>query len=113
MKKTKKEYFNELMTYVSDNEDLMAFIQHELEMLDKKKTSGKNNAKVQENTALKEKIYNLLCAEDRALTITEMVKLLDEEVSNQRVSALVKQLKDAGKVERTMNKKTALFKAVK
>ena len=51
---------------------------------------------------------------DRLYTITEMVMEFDfgEELSNQRVSALVRQLKEAGKVERIEDKRKAYFKRV-
>lgn len=52
---------------------------------------------------------------DRLYTITEMVKEFDfgEELSNQRVSALVRQLKEAGKVFRIEDKRKAYFKLAK
>ena len=47
----------------------------------------------------------------RLYTVTELAKEIPfgEELSNQRVSALVRQLKDAGKVVRTEEKRKAYF----
>ena len=51
---------------------------------------------------------------DRLYTITEMVKEFDfgEELSNQRVSTLVRQLKEPGKVARIEDNRKAYFKRV-
>ena len=47
-------------------------------------------------------------------TITDLMKKVPEcaELSNQRVSALVRQLIDAGKVERIEEKRKAYFRKV-
>ena len=49
--------------------------------------------------------------QDRLYTITELTKEMPfgEELSTQRVSAIVRQLKEAGKVVRTVDKRQAFF----
>lgn len=111
MAKTKREYFNELKTIVSDNDALVAFIDHELELLDKKNSAPKNpTAKQIENEKIKDYILAHLV---KPMTISEMLKdfLADypTELSNQRVSAIVKQLVEDNAVVRTVEKRKAYF----
>jgi len=116
---TKREYFKMLAKVVEDSEvvnavELQAFINHEIELLDKKSASRgiATTAKQKENEALKEYIIGILTELNKAVTITEL-QAEDEklgELTNQRISALLKQLKDDGKVERAEFKKKAYFK---
>lgn len=118
-KLTKRDYFKMLAGVVENSgidnrEELQAFINHELELLDKKSASRgtATTAKQKENEDLKDYILGVLTEINRAVTITELqaedVKL--GELTNQRISAMLKQLKDEGKVIRTELKKKAYFK---
>jgi hypothetical protein len=53
-------------------------------------------------------------AADKAYTITDMLKEFPccADLSNQRISALVRLLKDDGKVERFEEKRKAYFKKI-
>ena len=111
MAKTKREYSNELKAIVSDNDALVAFIDHELELLDKKNSAPKNpTAKQIENEKIKDYILAHLV---KPMTISEMLKdfLADypTELSNQRVSAIVKQLVEDNAVIRTVKQRKAYF----
>jgi hypothetical protein len=117
-KMTKKDYFNELLTIkeVADNEKLVAFIEHELELLAKKNTTSSGEKKMtatqKENEGIKQAILDFM-KPNQYYTITEILKgcavCQEKEMSNQRVSSLVRQLKDAEKVTRIEDKKRALF----
>lgn len=110
-KLTKKDYFNKLKGLVTDPE-LLAFIDNELALLEKKRTSTTKNANQIANEGLKETILNFLQTNaDKKFTITEIWKAMpnSETLSNQKVSALVSQLKKEQKVERTEEKKVAYF----
>lgn len=116
-KLTKKDHFNMLKAIpeVAQNKTLMDFIDHEIELLEKKNSSEKKPTAQQEaNKGFKAKIVEVLKANKEPMTITEIQKADSElgEMSNQRVSALVRQLKDEGVVERIEDKKKAYFKAV-
>lgn len=116
-KMTKKDYFNMLKAIpeVAQNEILMNFIDHEIELLEKKNSSEKKpTAQQKANEGFKAKIVEVLKAHKDPMTITEIQKADAElgEMSNQRVSALVRQLKDEGLVERIEDKKKAYFKAI-
>lgn len=114
MAKTKREYFNELKTIVFNNDALVAFIDHELELLDKKNSAPKApTAKQVENEKIKDYILAHLV---KPMTISEMLKdfLADypTELSNQRVSAIVKQLVEDNSVVRTVEKRKAYFSVI-
>lgn len=118
MKKvTKKENFGAIVEILQGvgRTDLVEVMQHEIDLLNKKSASGKMTKTQEENEVIKEKIVARLTELDKAVTITELINA-DEEIaemtkgSNQKVSALMTQLKNAGTVERVQDKKTAKFK---
>ena len=106
---TKKEMFATIANLCADNEEIVNFCNHEVELLSKKR-SDNTKAKA-EADARAEKVFLALSEMDKPVTITELLKLTsDEEVagySNQRVSALIRKLGD--RVVKTMDKKTAYF----
>jgi DNA-binding transcriptional regulator GbsR (MarR family) len=53
-------------------------------------------------------------ADNQLYTITDLIKAIPEiaDLSNQRVSAIVRQLKDEGAVERIEEKRKAYFRKV-
>lgn len=114
VKVTKRERFAELLAIpeVAKNQDLVDFINHEVDLLTRKNASGekKLTANQLENENLKAIIVNSLSAET-GLTITEMIKTIPElaEFTNQKVSALTTALVKDGKVERRVEKRVTKF----
>ena len=107
---TKKEMFTMIKAQVKDNAEMVAFIDHEIELLDKK-TSNKKATKTQEaNVGIKSTILAVLEG-GKSMTVTEMQGASAElgELSNQKVSALVRQLVEAGEVVKTIDKKVSRF----
>ena len=107
---TKKEMFTRIKAQVKDNAEMVAFIDHEIELLDKK-ASNKKATKTQEaNIGIKSTILTVLEGA-KPMTVTEMQGASAElgELSNQKVSALVRQLVEAGKVVKTIDKKVSRF----
>lgn len=110
-KMTKKDYFKQIKELVVGNVDLENFINHELELLEKKSAS-KAPTKVQiENESIKELIVETLSTFERPATISDIQNANDElaKLSNQKISALLTQLINADKVVRTTDKKKAYF----
>lgn len=110
---TKRDRFNALLAIaaVQADPDMVAFIEHELELLAKKNSADKKpTAQQTANEAIKSAILEAMEA-DRLYTITELQKSIPEcaELSNQRVSSLMRQLKDSGMVIRTEDKRKAYF----
>lgn len=112
-KMTKRDHYNALLTLaeVKANPALVEFINHELELLDKKNASDKKpTAQQTANDAIKVAILDNMIS-GKMYTITDIIKSVPEcaDLTNQRVSALVRQLKDEGKVVRTEDKRKAYF----
>ena len=112
-KLTKKDYFNELKVLVSDRQDLVDFIDHEIELLSKKSSKTAPTKTQVENEKIKEKIVATLVELDKYATITDIQNANTElaNLSNQKISALLKQLYDNKIIEKVIDKKKAYFKA--
>ena len=115
-KVTKRERFAQLMAIVEASNvanatELKEFIEHEVELLNKKNSrSGKPTKTQVENETIKNTIFNTLQIAGKPMTVTQL--LATEELnglSNQKVSALLTQLRDANKVVRTVEKKVAYY----
>ena len=107
-KMTKKDYFKMAIAETS-NAELIAFFNHEIELLERKNSPSthKETATQKANADLKSKILDVM-DEGTRYTITELGKLIGIE-SNQKVSALVRQLKMDNLVIRTEEKGKAYF----
>lgn len=109
-KKTKREFFGEIREIVKENTELVEFIDHELELLDKK-TSAKSTKVNTEQVELMGKIVNALNKIGRSVTISELQKENAEmaEYSNQKLSAMLKKLVDNKQVTKMIDKKKSYF----
>jgi DNA-binding transcriptional regulator GbsR (MarR family) len=116
-KLTKRDYFNALYTHFQETgrdcgtisaDNMMEFLEREIELLEKKNANKKPTAQQSANEGIKEAILEGLV---ERMTITEMQKSIPElaELSNQRISALVRQMVDAGIIIRTEDKRKAYF----
>ena len=114
MKKiTKRERFESLLTLsqVQADPGMVEFINHELELLAKKNSSEKKpTAQQVANEAIKQAIVDGM-ERDHFYTITDIQKNVPEcaELSNQRVSALVRQMVADSVVTRSEDKRKAYF----
>lgn len=111
IKKTKRVFYNELLEVVKGNDELVNFINHEIELLDKKANS-KTPSKTQiANESIKETIKGVLTANGKPMTITDLQENNTElaNLSNQKISALLTQLVNEKIVVRTVDKKKAYF----
>lgn len=74
----------------------------------------KPTGKQQENRFAAEELLRVLNGMDEPKTISELLELgaFPDGTSNQKASAIMKLLVDAGKVERTVDKRKAYFKVV-
>jgi hypothetical protein len=121
-KMTKREYFATLRAIVVDDttiqnrEDILAFIDHEVELLNKKSSSRMPSKTQVENENLKAVITEVLAEIGKPVTITELMKderlatyTIGEDVkvmTNQKLSAIIKRMPN---VVRTEEKKKAYF----
>ena len=102
---------------VAENAMLVEFIDHELELLSKKNSAEKKpTAQQTANASIGEAIVAHLQSPPTLLfTITEIIKEVPAcaDLTNQRVSAIVRGLKDEGKVERIEDKRKAYFRSAR
>ena len=115
-KMTKRDYFNAIRTYVSNDPELTAFIDHELELLARKNAGNadkKPTATQVENDRLKEVIVNFLQASENAYTVTDMIKACEDlsDLTNQKVSRLANDLVAENVIVKFSEKRKTYFKA--
>lgn len=119
-KMTKVQTINlliDVLNGVQEVEDMQIFVDfllHERELLEKKSSNSGQTKTQKENEVIKDKIVNALRVLDKFVTITELQESNEEiaNYSNQKVSALLKQLVDSNIVSRQVDKKKAYFKLV-
>ena len=92
---------------------LSEFIAHEMELLAKKNTAEKKPTAQQEaNAGIKDAVLALMQEHPNQLyTVTDIIKSVPAcaDLTNQRVSALIRQMVDADQVKRTEDKRKAYF----
>jgi hypothetical protein len=120
---TKRENFAELRTIVEASEharrdDLLAFIDHEVELLDNKRKSNKEPKGKVENEVLRSVVVSVLEEADKPMNMTEL--LADSRiggfalesgkpVSTPKLSAVIAPLVRTGKIVKTLEKKTPFY----
>ena len=122
-KVTKKDMFKAMLAYegkVADREDFVKFIEHEIELLDRK---NGGNRKLTANQLKNEEIKAVILKEMRAnpnqlYTATQLAKIAEPIVninplSNQRVSAILRSMIEekggTGEVKKIVNKRVTYF----
>lgn len=110
-KMTKRDYFNAIKAIdeVAANADMVAFIDHEIELLDKKASNKKATKTQEENVGIKAEILSVLTSEGATVTDIQSKSEMLGGLSNQRVSALLRQLVESGEVVKTIDKKKSYF----
>lgn len=116
VKVTKKDRFNQLLAIeeVKGNQDLVDFINHEIELLTRKNSSEKKPTAAQlENEKTAEVVLATLVENGNGMTVTEIIKANKNlsEFTNQKITAILRSLISADKVERIEDKRKTLFKA--
>ena len=109
----KKDYFYMLREIVvsMEREDLIKFIDNEIELLNKKSSRTTLTKTQLENETLKEKVVSTLVELGKYATITEIQQANSElaDLSNQKMSALLKQFVDTNIVDKAIEQKNAYF----
>lgn len=115
-KLTKREKFAMVREILekADRVDLVEFVDHEVELLNRKSTSsGKLTPKQEENEKIKNVIVEVLAKNGDGMTVTQLMKT-DElgAFSMNKLTALVTQLKNENRVIRYLEKRTTYFKVM-
>ena len=113
---TKREVIGMMMNeeVVKANPTYVAYLENELALLDKKAQNKKATKTQEQNVGIKATILEVLATIGSG-TVTDIQNANEElsALSNQKVSALVRQLVDSEKVVRTTDKKKAIFSLAK
>ena len=108
---TKKENFVAINAILNEmgHTEFDEFIAHEVELLSRKRSASSKPTKRQvENEALKGRIAEVLG--DEGMTVTAILGELNEDgLTNQRVSALLRQMVAGGTAHKEMVKGKAMF----
>ena len=109
---TKREVIGMMMNeeVVKANPTYVAYLENELALLDKKARNKKATKTQEENVGIKATILEVLATIGSG-TVTDIQNGNAElsALSNQKVSALVRQLVESGKVVKTVEKKKSIF----
>jgi hypothetical protein len=116
-KMTKKEKFaliaETIATVEVENKaEMLDFINHEIELLNKKSGKSGQTKTQKENELLKENLLKAFESMDRPVTISEFQEKSAAPIaslSNQKLSALLNQLVKAEKMVKTVEKKRSYF----
>ena len=119
-KMTKKEMFAEVIAVVERVEvenkaEMLNFLAHEVELLNKKSSKSGQTKTQKENVLLMEQLVVALSEMEEPVTISEFQAKSTSEVatlSNQKLSALLKKLVEENKVVKTVEKKKSYFSIV-
>lgn len=121
-KMTKKEMFAMVIgvvetTEVENKEEMVAFLNHEIELLEKKSSKTGTTKTQKENLVLMEQLKEAFREMEKPVTISEFQTLSTHEVatlSNQKLSALLKKLTEGenAPMVKTVEKKKSYFSLV-
>ena len=107
---TQKDMFNEIIALAkaNDRQDIVEFAEDRIEKLSRKSENKKPTKAQVENESIKDVILEVL-SEVGVATATAIATDPRVGVSNQKVTALLRQLKEDGKVVRSEDKGKAYF----
>ena len=109
---TKREVIKMMMNeeVVKANPTYVAYLENELALLDKKAQNKKATKTQEQNKGIKTTILKVLATIGSG-TVTDIQNGNEElsTLSNQKVSALVRQLVESGEVVKTTDKKKSIF----
>ena len=113
---TKREVIGMMMKeeVVKANPTYVAYLENELALLDKKAQNKRATKTQEQNVGIKATILEVLATIGSG-TVTDIQNGNEElsALSNQKVSALVRQLVESGEVVKTVDKKKSIFSLAK
>lgn len=116
-KMTKVEMFKRLLNNYDLTDEEIEFINHEIELLEKKNGNRKPTAQQLKNKEVAEKVLEYLRTTGKKMQIKQMIKEIPAlaeipDCTPQYAMAIVRPMKESGIVGRVEEKGTALFYAV-
>ena len=116
-KTTKREYYELIKSKLADNAEIVAFCDHEIELLENRKKTADGEKKLtpkqKENLVLVATILDNM--EVDTISISDMQRKIEvcKELTNQKISSLIRQAMSDGTIERVEVKGKAFFKLAK
>jgi chromosome condensin MukBEF ATPase and DNA-binding subunit MukB len=117
--KTQRDFYKEIAELAENagKADIVEFANSRIALLDKKALNKGETAKQKENEVIKAMVLETLVAlEDKMVTVTELLqdKDINEKVqgSNQKLTALLTQLKKENKIANVKDGKKSYYKAI-
>ena len=110
-KMTKREVINMMLAEeaIKTNGTYVEYLNHELALLDRKTSNKKATKNQEQNENIKSVILEVLNTINGTVTEIQSASAELSEFSNQKISALLRQLCANGEVVKTMDKKKAIF----
>ena len=118
-KVTKRDYFEMIKGICGDREDIINFCNHEIELLSRKNSRSGATKTQKENLVVAEMLVEELAKVNKPITITDLMNASDtiqnytlengNKLTNQKISAIFKQLVENKTIVKVVDKKKSYF----
>ncbi len=116
---TKKDYFEMIKGVCADRVDIVEFCNHEIELLTRKNSKGGATKTQKENEIVAKMLIEELAKINKPVTITDLMNSSEvvknytlengNNLTNQKISAIFKQLVESKKINKLIDKKKSYF----
>ena len=116
---TKKDYFEMIKGICADRADIVDFCNHEIELLSRKNSKSGTTKTQKENEIVANMLIEELAKVGKPITITDLMNTSDivknytlengNNLTNQKISAIFKQLVESQKIVKVVDKKKSYF----
>ena len=116
---TKKDYFEMIKGVCADRTDIIEFCNHEIELLSRKNSKGGATKTQKENEIVANMLVEELAKVNKPITITDLMNTSEtvknyvlengNHLTNQKISALFKQLVENNRIVKVTDKKKSYF----
>lgn len=116
---TKKDYFEMIKGVCADRTDIVDFCNHEIELLSRKNSKSGATKTQKENEIVANMLVEELAKVGKPITITDLMNTSDtiknytlengNNLTNQKISAIFKQLVESQRIVKVVDKKKSYF----
>ena len=116
---TKKDYFEMIKGVCADRADIVDFCNHEIELLSRKNSKSGATKTQKENEIVANMLIEELAKVGKPITITDLMNTSEiikgytlengNNLTNQKISAIFKQLVESQKIVKIVDKKKSYF----
>lgn len=116
---TKKDYFEMIKGACADRPDIIDFCNHEIELLSRKNSKSGATKTQKENEIVANMLVEELAKIGKPITITDLMNTSEivkgytlengNNLTNQKISAIFKQLVESNKIVKVVDKKKSYF----